>query len=458
MRALPTGTSERLALALLIVLPFLFYPADVHGHSIFLGLPFALAIAAALLWQSRRWLLGSARTPLLIVFGFLLALATLAALLSTDVATALSRDLYLFTFGAFALGIGASLAQRRLTSEQLAWAVVAGGVLGAAAILLQFGAQYAFGKNETFDWLRDVQSAFAGKRAAQISTTNWIIEGNGTLRGIFPFMSPPSAGQYMMLSLLPAAWLWSRRRGPAPEWLAPAALALIVAALVTTYSRQSWIGALTGLGVIVLMRRDWRLAIPIAAILIAFVLPLPASGHGSSAGYGVSAGNTSTESSATRLELWRQAFDLIPHHALIGVGPGLYGTLNPDPANQIYYAHNFLLDGAVELGIGGALALVALFGLAIVAGWRRSAALAVAMLTAYFVANMFDDVFYFPRNGLLLAVAFALIGGAAVSDAPPEPSAERTRSDARGPSGAPSAAAAPSGAGERRPAAPGTPP
>ena len=452
MRELPAGIGERLALALLVVLPFLFYPADVHGHSIFLGLPFALAISAALLWEHRDWVRERARAPLLIAFVVLLAIATLAAILSTDPATSLSRVLYLFAFGAFALGLGASLARRRLTVEQVAWAVVAGGVLSAVAILLQFGAQYAFGREQTFEWLRDVQSAFAGKRAAEISTTNWILEGNGTLRGIFPFMSPPSAGQYMMLTLLPAAWLWSRRRGPAPGWLAPAALAVIVAALVATYSRQSWLGALAGLAALALMRRDRRLAIPVAAILVAFVLPLPASGHaagqGSSGSYGLSAGDTSTESSATRLELWRQALDFIPHHALIGVGPGLYGTLNPDPVNQVYYAHNFVLDGAVELGIAGVIALVALFAIAILAGWRRSASLGVAMLVGYFAANMFDDVFYFPRNGLLIAVAFALVAEEAVSDAPREPSVERTRSGARGPSAAPSAAAAPSGGGE----------
>jgi O-antigen ligase len=449
MRALPSGTSERLALALLALLPFLFYPADVHGHSIFLGLPLALAISAVLLWEQRDWVLERTRAPLLVAFVVLLAIATVAAILSTDPATSLSRALYLFTFGAFALALAAALARRRLTVEQVAWAVVAGGVLSAAAILLQFAAQYAFGRPETFEWLRDVQSAFAGKRAAEISTTNWILEGNGTLRGIFPFMSPPSAGQYMMLALLPAAWLWTRRRGRAPGWLAPAALALIVAALVATYSRQSWIGALTGLAALAVMRRDWRLAIPVGAILVAFVLPLPASGHGGSGGsYGVSAANTSTESSSTRLELWRQAIDFIPHHALLGVGPGLYATLNPDPVNQVYYAHNFVLDAAVELGIAGVIALVAVFAIAILAGWRRSASLGVAMLVAYFAANMFDDVFYFPRNGLLIAVAFALVAGAGVIDAPRERSVKRIRSGVRGPSGGPSAATAPSGAGE----------
>jgi O-antigen ligase len=449
MSALPSGTTERLTLALIAVLPFLFYPADVHGHSIFLGLPLALAVSAALLWQNRGWLRGALRSPLLLAFAALLAIATLAAVLSTDPATSLSRALYLFAFGAFALGLGASIAAQRLTPTQLAWAVVLGGALSATAILLQFAAQYAFGKVETFEWLRDVQATFAGKRAAEISTTNWILEGGGLLRGIFPFMSPPSAGQYMMLSLLPAAWLWLRRPARTQDWLAPAALALIVAAMLATFSRQSWVGAIAGLAALGLMRRDWRVALPAVAIALAFVVPAPSGGSGS---YGLSAGDTSTESSSTRIELWRQAFDFIPHHAVIGVGPGLYGTLNPDPVNQVYYAHNVLLDGAVELGLAGAAALVVLFVLAIVAGWRRSAALAVAMLVAYGAANMFDDVFYFPRNGFLVAVAFGLVAGAAsaggLSDGPPARSAGQTRPGARGPSAAQPGAAAPTGAAE----------
>ena len=117
MRALPAGTAERLALALIVVLPFLFYPADVHGHSIFLGLPLALGVSAVLLWQQRGWVRRGSHNPLLLAFLGLLAIATLAALLSSDPATSLSRALYLLAFGAFALGLAASLARRRLTPE-----------------------------------------------------------------------------------------------------------------------------------------------------------------------------------------------------------------------------------------------------------------------------------------------------------------------------------------------------
>ena len=103
-----------------------------------------------------------------------------------------------------------------------------------------------------------------------------------------------------------------------------------------------------------------------------------------------------------------QAIHLIPGHWLLGVGPGLYGTLNPDPANPVYYAHNVWLDETVELGVAGGLALIAVFLLAMRSAFRRKATLGFSLLAAFIVANLFDDVLYFPRNGILLAAAFAV--------------------------------------------------
>jgi hypothetical protein len=55
---------------------------------------------------------------------------------------------------------------------------------------------------------------------------------------------------------------------------------------------------------------------------------------------------------------------------------------------------------------------VATFLVAMRSALRRRAMLGFAMLAAYVVANLFDDVLYFPRNGILLAAAFALAAAA----------------------------------------------
>jgi O-antigen ligase len=458
MTRLPATLPERLVLALICTLPFFVYPAAVGGHSLFLGLPLSLAVSALLLANDVPWLRTLARSPLVISFALLLAIASLAALISVDVATSLSRVLYLFSFGTFALALASALRRGRLSREQVAWAIVAGGSLAAAALLLQSAAQFVFGQDPVFDWLRDVQSAFAGERAAAIEQTNWVPTGTDLLRGIFPFMSPPSAGQYLMLTLVAATWLWARGRDRREgDRLALAALVLIAVALLATYSRQAWLGAIAGLLLLALLRREWRVVLPAVVLAVALLAPLPSGGEQPAQEAGVDswlgATDTSKPSSGVRIELWREALDLIPEHAAIGVGPGLYGTLNPEPANPVYYAHNVFLDAAVELGLGGLAALAAVFALGLFAALRRSAFLSAAMLVAFLAASMLDDVLYFPRNGLLLATAFALIAGGAwresatLSAAAREPSAEPGPPDGHGRYAERPGEAAPSGAG-----------
>jgi O-antigen ligase len=125
------------------------------------------------------------------------------------------------------------------------------------------------------------------------------------------------------------------------------------------------------------------------------------------------------ESTDTRLELWEQTVELIPDYALIGAGPGLIETLGPGTSDRPFYAHNVFLDATVEVGILGALALLAVFLAGLTAAYRRRADLAFALIAAYVVAGLFDDLLYTPRNGLLLAAAFALIAG--TSKPPSEP-------------------------------------
>jgi O-antigen ligase len=421
---------ERFCLALLVALPFMVYPVEVGGFSLFLGVPL-FGLAALALTVRHRSSLDRLRGLLPVgAFAVLAVAAVLAAALSTDLDTAFSRVLYLLLFGWVAGALALAIVAGALRPESVARAIVWGGALAAVAVCLQFGAQFLSSRQDVIDWMQGVYPLFGSHRAAEInlSSSNWVLFGYGPrlLRGVFPFMSPASAGQYLMLALLAAVWLrlerggaWARRRSA----LELALLAAIAAGLLFTFSRQAWLGALVGLAILTLprVRRLWIPAVAVAAMAgLALLVPMPGGGR-SLGGYALSAADASTESGGTRLELWNEALDLIPDHALVGVGPGLYGTLNPDPeAHPVYYAHDIFLDAAVELGVAGALALLAVFALAIRSALRRAATLACSMLVAYVVASLFDDVFYFPRDGLLLAVAFSLIAsGEAEPHAPP---------------------------------------
>lgn len=415
---LAVAAPTRMALALLVALPLMVYPARVGEFSVFLAVPLFGVTSIALVLGERATLHRLREILPLRTFAVLVVTALIAAALSSDVARGSSRVLYLVLYGVLAWALATALLTRRLTAQQVATALVWGGAVGATAVMAQFFAQFAFGQQSVIDWMQSVYPAFGGQRAAEINqaTSNWVVSDPEVLRGLFPFMSPSSAGQYLMMSLIAGLWLlrerWPLRRAGAA--LLIGLIALIGVGLLVSLSRQAWVGLLAGVLVVGLRSRRVRRILAVAAVL-ALVVPIPGRG-GTFGTYLLSAAETSSTSSGTRLQLWGDALELMPEHALVGVGPGLYDTLNPVPGRGVYYAHNIFLDAGVEIGLLGLVALVLLFALALRTAWRRGATLALAMLTAYVVANLFDDLLYFPRNGLLLAVAVALLAAPSRSD------------------------------------------
>jgi uncharacterized protein (TIGR03382 family) len=399
---------ERSALTLVVLVPFGVYPVSAGGFSVFLALPVALGVAAgvALIARPAR---GAVALPLL-PFAILLAVALVSVVHSADPTTGASRLVYLVAFGLFAWAIAALVAAGLLTPASVAKAIAAGAALGAIALLAQFAYGLSAGRDPVSTWLAARYQLFGGQRNAAVQSPNWWIPDLHLVRAIFPFMAAPSAGGAMMFGLLSAAWLRRERRAQAGARTWPAiALALCGLALLATFSRQAWLGALAGLIVLGLRsRRGGMLGLlALLAVVVAFA---PVPGHGGTfASYLVSSADSTTTSTGTRLGLLEGAVGFVGERPLLGVGPGQYGSLNPDPQNHpIFYAHNVVVDMAVEAGILAAVALVALFAVAIARAWNRRADLAVALLVAYLVAGLFDDVLYFPRNGFLLAAAFAL--------------------------------------------------
>lgn len=414
------GRVEHVLLGVLATLPFMPYPAAVGGFSVFLGLPLAGVVIVFLLIR-QPGTLGRLRGRLSIAtFAVLLTTATVSAALSSDQTTAGSRVLYLLTFALFAVALSEALALGLVSSRTLGRALVAGAFIAGVALIVQVLLGLAAGKDGTISWLNGVYATFGGERAANYQTRNWYISQLSLVRGIFPFMAAPSAGQYMMLGLIGAVWL---RRQPSeraePRWIAVVeslAALVLAAALLLTFSRQAWLGAVAGLIALSARRRPISLLVVLASsFLVLSVVPVPGA-HQSFGEYLLTASDTTTTSSGTRIGLWSQALNLIPSHAVVGVGPGLYGTLVATAANPIDYAHNVFLDAAVELGLVGAVALVLLCLGTIRSAWSRGAVVSVGMLVAWMTANLFDDVFYFPRNGFLLAAAFALATATRASD------------------------------------------
>jgi hypothetical protein len=410
----------RAALAVMVLTPWFVYPATAGRFSIFLAVPVAGAVALLLALSQRERLPQLWRALPTRAYAGFVAVAVVTAVASHDRATGLSRVVYLVLFGAFAWGLATAMVSGRLSRRSVVRAVVLSGAIAGAAVTIQMLYGLSAGRPAVTQWLNSVYPLFGGQRAAGFVTRNWYVSNLGVVRGVFPFMAVPSAGQYLMLCLIPAVWL--RRGAPARTGpgaaLGTVALVLISVGLLSTFSRQSWVGAAVGLVALGARRDRTRTLIGVAvAVGLLAVLPIP-GGSGTFGEYLLASGDTTTTSSGTRVALWRQAVALIPSHALHGVGPGLYGTLNPDPRHPIYYAHNVFLDVIVELGVAGAALLVLALLVTLRSAFSRGASLGFAMIVAFVAAGLFDDVLYFPRNGLLLSVAFAL---AAAGDRTPEP-------------------------------------
>ena len=90
-----------------------------------------------------------------------------------------------------------------------------------------------------------------------------------------------------------------------------------------------------------------------------------------------------------RLELWTRALSMLRDFGLVGVGPGqfeeivmvLYPPFFTGLQGNFSHAHNFYLQAAIDFGIPGLIALVALLlgsGACIVAATRRWTAVSIA--------------------------------------------------------------------------------
>jgi O-antigen ligase len=404
--------------AFLILLPFFMYPVNIGGFSIFIGLPAALAVSVVLAGSVHERTRGLVKLPV-VSFSILAVLAACSALASSDSLQSISRVVYLVSFGIFAASVAYARSAELITPRDVVAPLLIGATFAGGALIAQFVIQFAVGTTTVYDQLESLFALFGGSRAANTSIKNWIVPQFGLVRAIFPFMAAPSAGQYMMVALVTG--LLALRGGIADldrrKMRIP--LLIIAVALAVTLSRQAWVGALVALAIVSIQTRPIRLIGGIIVIAcVAFIIPLPGTGE-TLGQYLLLSADTSSYSSSGRIVIWTAAIEHVAHDTAFGVGPGLYDTLTVGPA--VYYAHNVVLDALVELGYLGGTAFIAFVVSLLVSMWRRSKDFVFPVLVAVVIANMFDDVLYFPRNGFMVA---ALVGLAGATVAAREPTTQ----------------------------------
>ena len=170
-----------------------------------------------------------------------------------------------------------------------------------------------------------------------------------------------SLGGSLACALIVAVELWMAADRPLRKWLLGSALALIGGGLLMSLSRGGWLGAVAGLSVIFLLRRDFRLLLRVGLLMIPVVAVLWASLPQESREYATSFEAKGQNNIQTRLDdyaLARHYFDTSP---LYGVGVQLRKQSD---------ATNVVLFTLAETGILGLLTFGLLYAAFFRAVWQ----------------------------------------------------------------------------------------
>jgi O-antigen ligase len=268
--------------------------------------------------------------PVLLTAG--LALLMLARLPSETLSNYGGTKFQLFLVGNLVFVVaGVFIGWRRPDLNLLLYVTLAVTTLGAAVLVVKFGTGGA-------------QEVLPGRYA------------------ISPEDDPIGLGRGAAEGLLIAIYLMLSKRAATTRLWAVAALPALAIAVVASGSRGPVVGLAIGLVVLLALtatntRARRRLLVVAAAILvavIAVVQTVPTSTLSRSLEVIVSSG--SDLSTNGRSQLWALAWQNFIDHPLTGLGTGGFADLQPVEL----YPHNFLLEGAAELGIAGLLALIGL--------------------------------------------------------------------------------------------------
>jgi O-antigen ligase len=164
------------------------------------------------------------------------------------------------------------------------------------------------------------------------------------------------AGQLMLVLVALCAYTFSRVIIKRP-WVLPLGL-LIAVPLAMSKTRNAWLGAAAGIGVIILFRRYLRLIAGMIALLVVLYMAAPQSyQHRLLSGL-----NPDDPNTANRIEVWQTSIRLIRAHPWVGVGQesvweeALHYRGNRQYPDWLYqHMLNNFLQIAAERGIPGLL-------------------------------------------------------------------------------------------------------
>ncbi|MBI5035629.1 MAG: O-antigen ligase family protein [Chloroflexi bacterium] len=224
-----------------------------------------------------------------------------------------------------------------------------------------------------------------------------------------------------------SAWLW--RSAPQSvrvqfKFIVMAAFLLAIGTLALTQSRGGLLGAAVGLlGVAIWRERRFAWLLVIGAIGLAVLV---ATGYGNALVNFVLQMDARSGTLASRMEVWQRGLMMVQDYPFTGIGIGTYNSIAhllypffiAAPDEVVAHAHNNLLEVAVDVGIPGLIAYIALLTGFVVAATRAYRAtidtgvralivgLGLGML-AHQVFGLTDAFILGTKPGVLLWVFFA---------------------------------------------------
>ncbi len=378
--------TERIRNAVLLATAAM-YAAGYATHGLVWMLAVAVREAISKTW---RWVPTSLDRPLVafVAAAFLSALFSewRGASVAMSVTLALTIALSVRTVAAYAVG-GTDGCLRFLTI----W--VAGGVAAALWVVIQF------------------------------DPTGQVLPGTAML-GNNGVGTTLAASAVIALSLL-VSRAWGR------PWLLAAAVAVLLAGLVATWSRGAWISTAAGVVTLLAVGVDRRVRIALGLLILllvslgAVLLPRWPELYAEVRSIG------SLEANKNRIAIWQAVPKMVRDHPLVGTGFGTFASAYPryrlPYARDLTppFAHNLLLNAAVETGVLGLVAIVALCAAGLASSWRwvmrtphgspeRTAAAAVLpALVTLLATQMVDGTFMYVHVSFGF---FALLALGAVGD------------------------------------------
>jgi O-antigen ligase len=226
----------------------------------------------------------------------------------------------------------------------------------------------------------------------------------------------------MTLPIICAYFLWVKKR--IKKGLLAISIILTCVALLWTYTRSAWIGAVCAVTLLGYLRgKKFSFFFFLLFVFLAVFVFQPAI-------FDRSLSVFSTKENMERLYTWESTLNMIKDHPLTGIGKGNYSKFAPDYRSKYNFdfssrahAHNNLLQAAVEGGIPSLLCFLWLWGVIFRSMYRTYQQISenntilkllslgfLGSITAFFVQGFFENNFGDSETVMMmwLITAFAL--------------------------------------------------